>query len=686
MLRHETDLVSYQIFIGETVYESQTFSKIRPVMLAHENGWQDASSAGFAEGEAVFSLDPVVLRKPPGHVVLFTVAPNDRVGRDRFVTTEVDEPYELFHALGNMGPEERRIAIVQTGVDRGLQEAPRILVPVGADQLAIPTMQRDGTGSRWVLSYQEPADRIPIYRRHPEGLSWIQINGRRFALPGRVAFEVVGHLNWQTDVDFLQSLLKLVRKSANFRTGGDDFNLSERTIEKICTFYRDNGIIGDGIGANEAMRGRIEAFVAKLRNGSDAANQVATALFEHPSIRDALTALSADALARIREQEAQRIRPEIIAGIEREMEDRLSRSQALQREIDDNERRVSERASELRRIDDLTEAGLTKLRAGVGTFVADFKEAGRTFAEIMEVAGSPNASVASSPAIQPNETNASPPWSLGRRETGEAISLTELPDVARKAAKAFGLAEADVRRIDILCRAGEVPVLVGASVERALDCYSSAISSGGIVRMPLDPGVLGPDDLWRAPLRGDATHLGRAWAAAESDPSTPRLVCLDDVDRASLSDWFTRFRILYRAHRPPNLFVVASCASGKLPDGFVDREIDLTVPVDGAIGALAASIVRPANARPKLHRLADPVSEPPDQDERDALLASLMEASLQGGDLGARLLGVFAAARTWFDAREAAAFVRGLARVATSGNPTRAPSGEPAQNSRTVGR
>ncbi len=197
-----------------------------------------------------------------------------------------------------MGPEERRIAVVQTGVDRGLQETPRILVPVGSDQLAIPTMQRVGTSSRWVLSYQEPADRIPIYRRHPEGLSWIQINGRRFALPGRVGFEVVGHLNWQTDVEFLQSLLKFVRKSANFRTGGDDFNLSERTIEKICTFYRDNGIIGDGIGTNEAMRGRIESFVAKLRNGSAASNQVATALFEHPSIKSALTALSADAWLR----------------------------------------------------------------------------------------------------------------------------------------------------------------------------------------------------------------------------------------------------------------------------------------------------------------------------------------------------------------------------------------------------
>lgn len=687
MLRHETDLVTYQIFIGETVYESPTFAKIRPVMLAHESGWRDASSAGFAEGEVIFSLDPVVLRKPPGHVVLFTVAPNDRGGRDRFVTTEAEEPYELFHGLGNMGPEERRIAIVHTGVDRGLQETPRILVPVGAEQLAIPTMQKSGTGSNWVLSYQEPADRIPVYRKHPEGLSWIQINGRRYALPGRVGFEVVGHLNWQTDVDFLQSLLKLVRKSAGFRTGGDDFYLSERTIERIGTFYRDNGIIGDGIGAHEAMRGRIEAFVAKLRNGSDAASQVATALFEHPSIKGALASLSADALTAIREQEAERVRPEIVAGIEREMEDRLARSEALKREIEDTERLVSERTSELRRIDELNEAGLTRLRAGVGTFVADFKEAGRTFAELMEVTGSPaaGATVPAAPAL--SETSASPPWALSRLEVAETISLSELPDAARKAAKAFGLAEADIRRIDILCRAGEIPVLMGDSVERTLDCYSSVISSGAVVRMPLDPAVIGPDDLWRTAMRGDATHLARAWAAARNDPTIPQLVCLDDVDRASLSDWITRFRVLYRAHRPQNLFVVASCASGKLPDGLADREIELAVNVDGAATALAASIVRSASARPSLRRLADVTPGPLGQDERDGLFAALREASIQGGDLGARLLAVCASARAWFDEAEAIAFVMQLSRGRSGdGNPRSASAGNPAKLTTSVGR
>jgi len=521
MLKDETDLVSYQIFIGETVYEGPTFAKIRPVMLAHENGWRPASSAGFAEGEVVFSVDPVVLRKPPGHVVLFTVAPNHRNDKERYVTTEVEEPYELFHGLGNMGPEERRIAIVQTGVDRGLQETPRILVPVGADQLAIPTMQKSGTGFSWVLSYQEPADRIPIYRKHPEGLSWIHINRRRFALPGRVRFEVVGYINWQNDIDFLQSLLKQIRKSAGFRSGGDEFNLSERTIEKICTFYRDNGIIGDGIGAHEAMRGRIEAFVAKIRSGSDAVNQVANALFDHPSIKGALTTLSAEALAKIREVESQRVRPEIVAGIERELEDRLARSQALKLEIEDMERLVSERTSELRRLDELNEAGLNRLRAGVGAFVADVKEAGQTLAEIMDVARSPTAGAPAPAAPTLLATSCCPPWALGRLEIAEAISVSELPDVARKAAKAFGLAEADIRRIDILCRAGEIPVLVGDSVERAIDCYSSVISSGAVVRMPLDPGIIGPDDLWRTAMRGDPTHLARAWAAARNDPAVP---------------------------------------------------------------------------------------------------------------------------------------------------------------------
>ena len=228
---------------------------------------------------------------------------------------------------------------------------------------------------------------------------------------------------------------------------------------------------------------------------------------------------------------------------------------------------------------------------------------------------------------------------------------------------------------------------MGDSVERTLDCYSSVISSGAVVRMPLDPAVIGPDDLWRTAMRGDATHLARAWAAARNDPTIPQLVCLDDVDRASLSDWITRFRVLYRAHRPQNLFVVASCASGKLPDGLADREIELAVNVDGAATALAASIVRSASARPSLRRLADVTPGPLGQDERDGLFAALREASIQGGDLGARLLAVCASARAWFDEAEAIAFVMQLSRGRSGdGNPRSASAGNPAKLTTSVGR
>jgi len=110
------------------------------------------------------------------------------------------------------------------------------------------------------------------------------------------------------------------------------------------------------------------------------------------------------------------------------------------------------------------------------------------------------------------------------------------------------------------------------------------------------------------------------------------------------------------------------------------------VKVDGAASALAASIVRSANAKLSLHRLADVASDPLGQDERDALFAALREASVQGGDLGPRLLAVYVVARTWFNEVEALGFVRQLSRSGSGdANPRSAPAEAPAKVSISAG-
>jgi hypothetical protein len=688
MLRQETDLVTYQIYIGATVFENPTIAKLKPVMLAHEHGWRDVSPVDFPEGEVVFSLDPVVVRKPEGHVVLFTVEPNPRGGRERFITTQVEEPYELFHGLGGMGPEELRRTIVQTGIERGYQESSRILVPIGSDRLAIPAMRPIGTTSKWVLSYQEPADRIPLYKKHPEGLSWIQVNGRRFALPGRVNTEVVGHINWQTDMDFLQSLLRRIRKSAGFRSGGDDFNLSERVIEKVCSFYRDNEIIGDDVGAHAAARARLEEFIAKLTSGSSAASEIATALFDHPSVKDGMAKLSSDALAAIEQRETERIRPAIEAKIQREIADSVAKAEALRRDVEEAERSLSERTLELQRIERLTDEGLASLRTGVGSFLDDVRATGRTFAELMQAAGTASVEGAPRPAVSERLAieDRPPPWTVSIPKTGTAISIVELPEIARKSVKASGLAEPDIRKLDILCRAGEIPVLVGDSVERMLACYASIVSSGRIVRMPLDPTVLGPDDLWRNASRSGATQFAQAWDAATRDASIPQLVCLDDIDRASLSDWMGRFRILYRANRPSSLLVVATLSSDKATDFASGGAVDTIVTADGAATGLAAAVTRSVPVIPPVHHLADVATAAVSQDEREGLFLVLKEMGIQGGDEGARLLAIYGSARSWFDEDHSISFVRDIAkRDARIGRPSGAVASKPTEASRAIG-
>ncbi len=168
------------------------------------------------------------------------------------------------------------------------------------------------------------------------------------------------------------------------------------------------------------------------------------------------------------------------------------------------------------------------------------------------------------------------------------------------------------------------------------------------------------DDLWRTPLRNDPTHLGRAWAIAASDPSMPQFVCIDDVDRASLSDWFhTLPRPLPYASAVKPLRRRELCL-GQVA-GRLRRSGDRSHGTGRRCHRCAGRCDRSASqCKAEASSIGQLRVDPARPDERDALLASLMESSLQGGDLGSRLLRVYAAARTWFNPTEAVAFVRAL--------------------------
>jgi hypothetical protein len=648
MLRHETDLDGNQIFIGRKTFGNSTGAWLEPVAVARPEGWLEVDPADFPHEGRVFSLDPRITRKSNGYVALFTITANARSGaRDDYSTDRVEEAIEIAHLLEIASADQRRDMIMRSGIDRGSQEDSSLIVPLDANRVAFPHMQRSGP-TTWVLSYLEHADRIPAYARPAGDFDWVEIEGRRFLLPGQVPRDVVGYVNWETDLGFLQTLVKRINKIARLRPGTEDFVINSGLSSRLHTLLRDGEIIGEAAGANDAARDRLGEFLAKLDRETGAASEIAEALFADQTIKDGLTKLSDEEAGAIRLREIERIRPEIVTEVEAGIADRLLELEALSAEIADATIALAAKSEELQRIEGLVHAGVAGLSAGLGDIMKDIRETGRALSQIMEVTGAGAPTAVPGPATIGIQDA---PWSNSRRNEVHAIAIEELPEIARTAAASSGLNEEIIRRLDILARAGEIPVVVGNSAELLLDSYASVVAAGGLVRMPLDPSILGPEDLWRRAGSGAATPLALAWQAAIADGSKVRIVSLDDVDRASLSEWFARFKSLYRSHRPENLLLVATLSPGTLevPLDATERGLHPSVVANVKTDALSAILSGGGIDASDLRYLSGPTRAVLTASDRRSLLARAAGSGIEGGDAANRLLALHSSALAWLE-------------------------------------
>jgi hypothetical protein len=655
MLRHQTDLDGNDIYIGETIFEGSNFTRLIPYAIARADGWHIVDRDSFPEEGSVFSVDTQVIRKPKGYVVLFTKKWNDRPGgKDRYITTEIDEAIELAHSLVRLSTGDRRNIIMSEGIDRGSQEEPSMLVPSDDARVAFPRLQRSGPMGRWTLSLQENADRIRVYEA-PADFDLITIDGRKFLLPGRLPTAAVGHVNWQTDGEFLQTLLKRLRRITQQRSGTDDFILTEKLLNKLRSLLRDGELIGEFAGANDAARERLGEFLANLDREAGAATAIADALFADEAIRSGLTKLSEEEADAIRLREIECIRPEIVTEVEATIKDRLLELETLSAEIVDAKSSLAAKSVELQRVEGLVQAGVAGLSASLGDIMKDIRETGRTLSQIMEVTGASAPTAVQGPATVAIQDA---PWSNPRRHEVRAIAIKDLPEIARTAAASSGLDEEFIRRMDILARAGEIPVVVGNSAELLLGCYASVVAAGGLVRMPLDPSVLGPEDLWRRAGSGTATPLALAWQSAIADVAKVQIVCLDDVDRASLSEWFARFKSLYRSNRPDNLLLVATLSPGTLemPLDATERGLHPSIVANVKTDALSAIVSGGGIDAAGLRYLSGPTRAVLTASDRRSLLAKAAGSGIEGGDAAHRLLAIHSSALTWLDPGKACDF------------------------------
>jgi hypothetical protein len=645
--------ISGGVYIGETQFAHQTIARIRPIAAARDGYWYTIADPEhpFPSEGLVFSVDPKVRGRERGHIVLFTAHENDRPDadqkKDRFITTEVCEPYEILERLEGLSLDELRNKLVIEGFDRGLQQNERVVVPLPGNHYALPRVVRHRSSPGWCLAHDENLAAIPLFEGTPKMAERIRIDGRAFAIPGSIRGAQVGVVNWQLESDFLETLLKYLKKTAPLQPGGELDALSQNVRQRLLTAYRDAEILSDNAFENNALRERLVGFLKRSDAGSDAIRDIAEELLTSPLVREELTRLSQDAVEEAKQDAIARIRDEMRTQIEEEFRELDSRRDVVLQEVIELEASREEIKTEIERLQAKQGEDRAELEATIDSFRSKTGDVAESVGRIIEGMRTFGLDVPIAPVYPGRSDNgqetASPPWSRVLARPTPLIRLEDLHDHAQRASQRAGIEIESFMQVDVLLRSGAVPIVKGPAAENLINCYCATVAGGSPTRTPLDPTVLSADDLWRHPARSGPTAFAEVWLRAEADPNILHAACLDDIDLASLSGWFPRFALLFQHSRPENLVVFATVSGTKSPADDVTPAPRVTAEfAPGALGALIMA------REPEMSRLESPFLRRPSDDERNLLWERVMD-EFDRPVIAQTIARYFSASLAWFD-------------------------------------
>jgi hypothetical protein len=657
MLRDELDLIGNDIYIGMTILANQKINRIQPLAVARPDGWLPISIANandaFPEKGTVFTVDHSLVGREDVFV-LFTTVPTQGFisghGHDRSMTDSVCEPFEILSTFETKTPDERRKIASISGMRLGNQTLPRVILPLGGGKCAFPKLKFYQNESIWLVSPNEDLGKICLYEADDSCDGGLSFDGRSFALPGRYPSREVALINWQTDADFFGSIVKLVKNTADIQPGSPNQALSKSVIERLQTFYSRSQIFNGASGEMQAVRERLGEFLTKLEDGQFSIDEIANALMKNPAVKQSI-----DDIAQ-REAEATRIRvetkikDEVRAKAEAEMATLFPAMKELNATIAELERDKQTLAADITELKRLREVRVVEVESSFGALLQRFKEGGDRFAQLIANLKSVGIVLPTGASETSRRDFDDPPWNRHESSVGAEVTLDEFPGVLGNAAKTVGLPLEVVAKFDIATRSGEIAIAIGPAAEFLLDLYASCFAAGAVYRVALDPTVLGIDDLWINPTRQRETAFAAGWKSALEFPDRPHLVCLDDLDSASLSNWFPWFAKALRRSRPANLFVVATrstLAANAEPNAAPDGDAGIVVEANSNPN-LATSILMRSNGSSIPRRvLSAPRISLLDDDERSALVSFVAGRPSLGPADARRLMILSASAKSW---------------------------------------
>jgi hypothetical protein len=646
-------------FLGRCLFWHEKFTRLEPMLRSSANGWVviDDKKGDFPPSGSVFTVDKNALRCAEGTVRLFRIGANTRSSsneeHDHFVALDVQVPLELVDLSKFDDLEVVRRSVVEAGLSDSLVSTPEVIVAMKGRSCARLRLAFDATTKTWRPEDYQSLEKVTVFRLAPNQLLAPRLDGKLYFCPTEV-LQSIDIIDWSPDAEFFQRLLRKLKRTGAFQPEGELSDISRRTVERLALALRSGEALGSDSKSIEATRARLGAFVANLDANVNFVQGLVDTLLQSPAIANELRKKSSDKALTLADEIRLELEPRIRAEITSSLSDLAAERDSLTSEVGDIRDAIKVAKQELNLINSDRERQSSALGAQAGAFLS-------TLSAALDVAKRYGPKLSDRHGLLP-------PWADPILEMGKPITITELKLSLIDGAEAGGARHYDLLELDVLLRAGEIPVLFGSDPDRLLRIYSRCVTGGNVRRMTVDLATLGIEDIWRHAATGEPTAFALAWGAAVERPHYPVLLNIEDLTAAPINQWFPQLVNLLRAGtKPENLFISATLAETST----AERRITFNclthgVPfeVESTAGGVVAAILEEADPKnpPTLRELEGPfLPSCPDQ-----LIGGFSRNILDTGAtslVAQRVVRVLRSACATMDVHSAKEFSIGLAKL-----------------------
>lgn len=485
-----------------------------------------------------------------GQILTCGIAQNprrDKPDQDAFLVDQPLTATEVFD-FRISGPDRAREDLFENGIELHRSGNQEVVVAISERECCKVQMQFDG-GSGKHFALKQNLEQFPVYPINSTFFTSKKVENRYFAVPNLVTGAVISRINWLSDQDFLELVLKRIRRAHS----GAPF--SRNDIQGLARFLSEIDVLSTFSTDWEETSKRAARLVAAVESNLETLFQVADLFSKSPSVLEKVENRRAELEQNLKEE----LRPHVKQLLEGENTELQKQKSVLIESIQSLEEKASQTKSQC-------EKTLSELKTAKDLLNRTYDGAQNvidaiTANSVRDASKISDALAEHVPSAQGKISHPlSPPWSReGSREAVKELPIEELHEAVKKLLTGSNVSAEDLLALDAIARSGNIPLLLGPSGVELASLYANLAAGGQLVREMLNPATICMDDLWRSSASSEITGFAKSWLQAQNNPERTYIVLLENINNSPLDFWLPSLeKTVHTREYPKNLIVLAS--------------------------------------------------------------------------------------------------------------------------------